>query len=445
MCPDQAPLGPSTLSLPSPSPPPGTQPSTPWWWRRATYRHFGPVTDLDTTRAVVESPERVSQHAFWPFVRYLKRTRKFDFRSGEIATKERPIQYPAHLDANIFAYYAGQLSGLYEERLDALGLAEVVTAYRPLQRNNVHFAAEAFAWVRDHAPCRIYCFDVAAFYDQLDHARLKAAWCDLIGAPRLPADQFAVFSALTRYAYVERDALPKALQDSATRHRRYCTATEFRHLRKRGELVVHRNPDPYGIPQGVALSGVLSNLYMLPFDHCLSAAISAQGGYYRRYSDDILIAVPAARATTCEVERLVGDALAERRLRLNPAKTARHEAVSRGTGGELRIAPPVTYLGLTYDGGRVLLRGATLARLHRRMTQAVSRSRRRTMDSGGSRQMPKGKLRRRFTHSGRRNFFSYVRPIESILREYGFAVPKSARRQLRRVPARLDHLMDDGD
>jgi hypothetical protein len=308
---------------------------------------------------VVESPQAVSRHAFWPFVRYDKRSRRFDYASGEASFKDRPVQYPAHLDANIFAYYAEQLSPLYETRLRALGLIDQVTAYRALGRSNVDFAAEAFAWVRDHAPCDIYCFDVSSFFDNLDHELLKAAWCELLGDIRLPADQFAVFSALTRYAYVQRDSLPKALTSGTARGKRYCTTAEFRRLRKTGELRVERNLTGRGIPQGIQLSTVLSNLYMLDFDRCVASEIERRGGFYRRYSDDILIALPTQHEAGFSVDGLLRQALGERRLPLNDKKTTRHRAVPVNRDDAPRVTPPVTYLGLAYDGERILLRGAT--------------------------------------------------------------------------------------
>ena len=294
MCPDNAPIGTPTLSH-DPSASPASDADYPTWWRRTLYRHFGPDCDLATARSVVESPQAVARHAFWPFVRYDKRVRRFDYTTGRKSIKVRSVQYPAQLDANIFAYYAEQLAARYEQRLDALGLTDQVTAYRTLGRSNVHFAAEAFAWVRDHAPCDVYCFDVSSFFDNLDHGLLKAAWCELIGESWLPADHFAVYTAVTRYAYVEREHLPKALTEGEAVRKRYCTTSEFRSLRQRGELRVARNLEDRGIPQGVQLSAVLSNLYMLEFDRRLAAEIERRGGLYRRYSDDILIALPAAR------------------------------------------------------------------------------------------------------------------------------------------------------
>jgi hypothetical protein len=443
MCPDKAPIGTPTLSHQA-NVSSSSDNDYPSWWRRTTYRHFGPDCDRAHARAVVESPQAVARHAFWPFVRYDKRVRRFDYAAGKPSYKIRSVQYPAQLDANIFAYYAERLSPLYEARLRAVGLTDQVTAYRALGRSNVDFAAEAFAWIRDHASCSVYCFDVSQFFDNLDHTLLKDDWCGLLGEERLPADHFAVYKAVTRYAYVQREHLPKALTPGEEQRKRYCTVAEFRRLRESGELRVERNRGARGIPQGIQLSAVLSNLYMLDFDRRLSAEIERRGGLYRRYSDDILIALPAGQEAGFSVDEFLREALAERRLPLNEEKTTRHRAEPGRHDRAPRVTPPVVYLGLAYDGDRILLRGATLARFHRRMAHAVQRAQRRSEASDGRRRLPKAKLRKRFTHVGRRNFFSYVRPIEEILREHGFDRPTAIRRQLRRSQSRLERLLEAG-
>jgi len=442
MCPDKAPIGTPTLSQDAR----GTVASRtdyPSWWRRTPYRHFGPTCDVATARSLIESPEAVARHAFWPFVRYDTRSRYFDYSNGKASFKSRSIQYPAHLDANLFAYYAEQLSALYEIRLRDRGLTDQVTAYRPLGRSNVDFAAEAFAWVRDHSPCDVYCFDVSKFFDNLDHELLKADWANLLGEERLPADHFAVFSAVTRYAYIQREQLPPELTVGDDQQKRYCTTAEFRRLRSTGKLRVERNPAGRGIPQGVQLCAVLSNLYMLTFDQRVAAEVERHGGFYRRYSDDILIALPAGDDTGFAAEAFLRGELVERRLPLNDDKTTCHRAAPGQGDGALVVTPSVVYLGLSYDGERILLRGATLARFHRRMTHAVQRARRLTAASGGQIQLPRGKLRKRFSHVGRRNFFSYVRPIEAVLQAYGFASSTAIRRQLRRSQARLERLLEE--
>ena len=67
---------------------------------------------------MVESPDAVARRDFWPFVRYEKRIRRFDYRTGKPNVKARAVQYAAHLDPNIFSYYTEQLATRYDARLD---------------------------------------------------------------------------------------------------------------------------------------------------------------------------------------------------------------------------------------------------------------------------------------------------------------------------------------
>ncbi|MCS6912336.1 MAG: reverse transcriptase domain-containing protein [Myxococcales bacterium] len=78
-----------------------------------------------------------------------------------------------------------------------------------------------------------------------------------------------------------------------------------------GEIV-----DPLsGTPQGLPLSPLLSNLYLLPFDQ----AVEAAGLSMVRYGDDLCICV-TSRAAALQARDLVSGALSRLRLRLNESK-----------------------------------------------------------------------------------------------------------------------------
>jgi hypothetical protein len=417
-------------------------PPIPVWWRDPRYAHFGARAGLAATRSVVESPQRIASYAFWPFVGSDRKTRRFDFGTHEPVHKCRAIRRPAHLDANIFSYYSALLSARYESELARLGLSDVVTAYRPpCGKSNIHFAAEAFVWIRDHVPCDVYCFDVEQFFDRLDHGLLKSRWAGLLGGARLPADHFAVYSAMTRYAFVGETRLPRHLIENADQTGRYCSTDNYRALRKSGEIPVETNDSGVGIPQGVQISGVLSNLYMLGFDHALAEPVRARRGLYRRYSDDMLIALPRCASNDGFVRALVDTEIARVKLALSAKKSTQHQVTRSGGASPLQAMPPIQYLGLTYDGVRILIRGQTLGRFHRRMTLAVRAAKARTANAAGMRLFPRAKLRKRYSHIGRRNFPSYARRVDAVLREYGLVREAAVKRQLRRASARLEKLL----
>lgn len=47
-----------------------------------------------------------------------------------------------------------------------------------------------------------------------------------------------------------------------------------------------------GIPQGTSISALFANAYMIEFDKKLSDYVNSVNGFYRRYSDDIILIVP---------------------------------------------------------------------------------------------------------------------------------------------------------
>ncbi len=54
-----------------------------------------------------------------------------------------------------------------------------------------------------------------------------------------------------------------------------------------------KGDDARGIPQGLATSGVLANMYMFDTDAQINACVASVNGRYIRYCDDFIIVVPA--------------------------------------------------------------------------------------------------------------------------------------------------------
>ena len=292
------------------------------WYKPRSYPHFDSQIKLGRAerevRHKVQSSGWVAQHAFYPLIKRVTSTPRYKLdKEGNRRRrhKKRPICYAAHIDAHIFAYYSALLSKLYEQRLQSDGVAHCVTAYRSIcGRSNIHHAREVFAHVRDNAPCVVLAFDVKGFFDNLDHRLLKEAWRSLLGLPtngeygsnhyQLPIDHYKVFLAATKYAFVREHRLPKEFPDfyaqrrDSRKGRRICSSKELAALRSKG--LIARNPDESGIPQGLPISALLSNVYMLPFDKEMSVFCSARGAMYRRYSDDLIVVCPVG--TEDEIE-----------------------------------------------------------------------------------------------------------------------------------------------
>ncbi|WP_233171816.1 antiviral reverse transcriptase Drt2 [Dyella sp. ASV21] len=406
--------------------------------RRRGYVHFDLPLSRKTCEKLVLDPVAVARHAFYPFLRHDQtRPRIKRLGPGKLrkSLKIREIRYAAHADSAIYAYYNDLLTERYEAALASADLGEVTIAFRALKKSNVDFAVEAFEWIHAHQPCTALGFDVQDFFGSLDHGVLKEIWASLLGVPQLPPDHYAVFRSITRHASVELIAARKALgisRQELSRRKRFCEAHEFRSLIRDGGLV-NVNKATKGIPQGSPISAGLSNAYMLPFDEVLKAKIFSVGGFYRRYCDDILVVVPDEFAV--EMKDLVRDQLSQLKLSMQPTKTLECR-FSNGMADK-----PLQYLGLTFDGARVLLRPAGVARYYAKMRANVKLHKEAKVTDGDTpilQQRRKSLVRMYTEHAppGHRSYLSYVKLAERK------AKSQPIRRQLRLHRRRFRKLID---
>ena len=390
------------------------------WFKRRGYLHFDSPVSFKKAQKLVNSPKRVSTHSFYPLIHYSIKSFKVKLNaSGEIEPKwkTREIKYAAHLDSHIYAYYSWLLGKRYEEEVQRRGLNENVLAFRSLGKNNIDFANDVFEIIKIKGRCSAVGLDITGFFDNLNHLVLKDVWSKLLGQESLPNDHFAVYKSLTKYSYVDRTTLFKALGISLNnpKHNRHraCTAEEFRE-KVRNAGLIHRNQNDFGIPQGSPVSALLSNIYMLDFDSKMKTTLESQGGHYFRYCDDMLfITKPHFRD---DVEALALDEIKKLKLEINVDKTEIRDFYRYG--GQLRCKgnKSLQYLGFTFDGERKLIRSAALAKFSNRMKAGVRAARKtvkRTnfelIKNGAppTEQLRKKKLYERYSHLGKRNFLSY--------------------------------------
>lgn len=419
----------------------------PAWFRQRRYLHFDEPLSLPKALALVSSPASVATHAFWPLLRFTVQTSKikYDKATSQLnsSTKDRPISYAAHSDSQIFSYYCDVLSALYEAEIKVSGLTDAVLAFRSRGKSNIDFAKEAFDEIRSRGECVAVALDVTKFFDTLDHGQLKARWKNLLGVDELPADHFAVFRALTRYATVERNevfaALGISLKNPRAGRRRLCEPAEFRSLVRTTGLVTP-NPNTFGIPQGTAISAMLSNLYMLDFDIAAQAFASANGGRYMRYCDDMLFIMP--KGMTAAIESFADMQTKLMKLEINPAKTDRCEFTT--STGTLMSKKPLQYLGFLFDGQRVIIRSAAFAKFSNRMKRGVSlakqtmrsRNKLRARLGVGEQDLYLKSVYARYSHLGKRNFLRYGYKASMIMKS------AAIRRQLRPLWGRLKQAID---
>lgn len=379
------------------------------------YPHFDKPLSADELSAIVRDPERVRSNAFFPFIQYTKKYQPFRSKVDRPAPKARLIRFASRRDAAIFSYYRHLLSEAYEASLTRIGIADVPIAYRKLPltdaagKCNIDFAHDAVTEILRQRNCMAVTLDISQYFENIDHQRLYTVWRDLLGAPNLPADHLAVFRAITRYTVVDRDELYERLgfrgpvqeENGTWRHgylrsyrempKQLCSVKEFREKVMGGDArypsLAAKNENSFGIPQGAPISDLLANAYLMDFDAEVAAYVVARGGWYRRYSDDLLLVLPGDAAVGRAANVFVTEAITRYgdQLRIKASKSAivrfwdagdpdglQYELVAGAQGRN-----GLEYLGFRFDGRRVYLRDSTLGNFYRKITRRARREARR--------------------------------------------------------------------
>lgn len=426
--------------------------SAPLWYTKRNYLHFDVPVSGTKAEKIVTSTTSVARHAFFPFISYSFQLTKLDrdTSTGKLYRKPKPreVAYSSHIDSHIYAYYANQLSNLYEQKVEKSGLHEAILAFRKLDgKSNIHFADDAFNYIRKMKECSVIALDFSKFFNTLDHRILKEAWSRLLQVKHLPKDHYNVFRSLTKFSTVDRDKLFKTFgisqyNQKANGRNRVCTPLEFRE-KVRGSGLIKPNPNgAMGIPQGSPISALLSNIYMLSFDKRMKNYVDSIGGKYFRYCDDMLFIVPSEYRDT--VENMANSNIAALKVQINSDKTEiRDFKFHNGqllSFDEFGKQKPLQYLGFLFDGHSIFLRSTALARYSEKMKGGVKLAKktmekenriRKSKGEPEQNQLYKRKLHRLYSNRGRRNFLSYGYRAAKIMNS------KSIKRQLKPLWQRL--------
>ncbi|WP_158622523.1 reverse transcriptase domain-containing protein [Pedobacter sp. KBW06] len=377
----------------------------------------------------VQDSSFVQKHAFFPLLHAIIKERKykkhpqtqerghvhkltdeFSVKHKQTA-KNRPLHYATHIDALIFSFYAAWLIDLYEKKLkENWELSQSIIAYRRIPqsekilkgKSTIHFANEAFKEIKKRSVngCAVLMFDIESFFSSLDHTRLKGAWAKLLNRPMpsgeiwktLPADHYNVFKACTQFNYILKDDLRlKRIKHGrragfdeeklASIRKQYGIEAFFanpaqlraaintKRIRVFSKQFVDKDTGKQvGIPQGLPISAILANLYLLDFDlSIITTLVNERNCYYRRYSDDILIICKPEEKE--EINKIVQEKISQVNLKISKHKTETFEfQQSKSLKGK-----PLTYLGFEYNGLEIFVKSANLARFYRRMIYAVKR------------------------------------------------------------------------
>ncbi|MBB5620962.1 hypothetical protein HDE69_002015 [Pedobacter cryoconitis] len=408
------------------------------WLKSRGYLHITPKINVNARKtemvSKVQNNDWVKRHAFFPLIHSVIKERKFKKHPDDPtkrghshvvkgkhkpSAKQRPLHYSTHIDSMIFGYYASYLLQLYELELEKHeGLKECITAYRKIGldddeetgKSTINFANEAFDEIGRRAlnGCVVLMFDIESFFSRLNHEKLKNAWSKLLGdETRMPDDHFNVFKAATKFNYILRDDLRIGKRLNGRRQgfderklakiRKfkgleafYESLEDFRRAIKSKEITVYKKQFvkdgvQVGIPQGLPISAVLANLYLLDFDlEVLNVVVKQMNGFYRRYSDDILIVCKADQANW--ISDFIETEIEKSRVSISTTKTETYEfskiAVSHKKTkivstqilkSKRLVGKPLSYLGFEFYGEKILIKSANLAKFYRRIIYTVKR------------------------------------------------------------------------
>lgn len=420
----------------------------PNWMKTKGYLHLSPSLRINENwksyQKKIQDPSFIQKYAFYPLMHSIIKERKYkkvnsekhlnekerthnfklDNFKFEKTAKKRPIHYATHFDALIYGYYASILNELYEAELKRdLELDGCVNAYRKIiledtgkGKSTIHFAKDVFDEIKnrsgDQEEVGVLTFDIESFFSSLDHQLLEKKWSDLLNEEQLPPDHKNVFKSCTKFSYVLRDDLRIRVQKSGKRScfnekklakiRRekgfksfFESNADFRDTIKQGKLRIYKNSFyrqigeekiQAGIPQGLPISAVLANLYLLDFDkHIIDTVVKGKGGFYRRYSDDIIIV--ANVDDLGEIKNYIENLIKESNLKISSSKTEsfifrksiyNQEQKSRLTSfkqveGNERKDAPLLYLGFEFRGYNTCVKSTNIAKFYRRLISIVRR------------------------------------------------------------------------
>lgn len=415
------------------------------WLKNRGYLHVTNQLNISQDRnrliSAIKNPDFVSSYAFFPLIHAIIKERRYkqnpnkekghkshSYENDGVVksnSKKRPLHYATHLDAAIFAYYSELLLEKYEEYLKIRPLlSEAITAYRKIEKPNskknkstINFAHDAFSEIQKRAKieeCVVLKFDIKSFFNEIDHTLLKRQWSEILGLDYLPDDHYNVFKGVTRFSYIMRDDFRVRVKTRGQRsgfdekklarlrkkriHSFFESPKEFREAIKTGKLKLHTTPFtkngvPCGFPQGLPISSTLANLYLLKFDEAIiDNVVIKHKGYYRRYSDDIVVFT--TKNNIEEVESFVVNEIKKYKVEISTEKTERFVFKKVIANSQERIEcsrlnadcsedtdMPLTYLGFEFYGYKTLVKSANLAKFYRRMIRSVKTKTKRASQS----------------------------------------------------------------
>lgn len=426
------------------------------------YAHFDYRVSIEDVWTYISNPDKVSKHGFYPFIYYEKEIIKYNSKEGIKPPKKRELCYAAHIDRCIFQYYSYKLNNLYNERVEIDGINNAAIAYRDnLKKNNIHFAKEAFDFIKKTKNCYIIIGDFTKFFDSLNHKYLKERLKDLLKSETLPKDYYNIFKNITKYSIWNLkdlliiNGLPNRRSGIKKINEKKLVISKeiFKKLKSSNSI---KNKENFGIPQGSSISAVLSNIYMLNLDKIINDYIKEIKGLYMRYSDDFIIVIPANSDLKEEYfknnfEFINKEIKKVPNLELQPEKTkifrfyksevysCNNDYFENVTNGKNII----DYLGFSFDGNVITIRDKTISkyyyRTYRKIKSIVKSKKYWSKPNTKNLYLKYSKFGAKNNKIQSGNFITYVQRAEKIFGE-NEAVNRVNKNHLQKIKKRLNEI-----
>jgi hypothetical protein len=254
------------------------------------YSHFDSKKDIKHWLAYIREPKNICSHGFYPFIHFTMK--KYTYRNGETKTKPREICYSSHIDRYIYEYYNYLLNESYNSYAKSNSINKCAVAYRNnLHQNNITIAKEVFNFIKSGDKYFVLISDFTSYFDKIDHKNLKNNLEMVLNVDRLSDDWYKIFKSVTKYSYIDLDAIAKFKKKTLREVRkgnRIVNAAELQELKKH----LKKNRNAFGIPQGSSISSTLSNINLINYDKKLNDYVTSKNGLYRRYCDDLIVIIP---------------------------------------------------------------------------------------------------------------------------------------------------------
>ncbi|WP_169817494.1 reverse transcriptase domain-containing protein [Algoriphagus vanfongensis] len=448
-----------------------------------TYPQLDPYFNFKKDKVILfdllsdPSLKRMKNHNFTPLIKILQKTPRYKWQEDKelsaggkynLETKIRPISFASHFDTYIYGFYSFALNIKYQDYIHKNGFQEVVLAYRSDLEGkcNIQFAKEAFDQIKksfkEEGECSVIALDIKGYFDHIDHSILKKMWCKIIDEDDLPLDQYKVYRSLTKYSYVNYGSflkhfninLKKLEKEQKKKHKgkknvpkgyqslfdlipNDINGSTFHDkmelLRKRKLVAINRTKDrsysKNGIPQGSALSALLSNIYLAEFDKNIFEKGQNEGFVYRRYCDDLLIICKPEQVNPLKnyiIDLINNDyklIIQNRKtdvIDFMPSQNGQIRSFRRefDTKKEIFNSLPneeinfknLQYLGFEFNGKSIYVRPGSLSRYFRKMKARVAKSISMAYSENAKSDIIfKQQIYSRYSHLGKKNFLSYVK------------------------------------